>query len=400
VSAYDKSIYRALSIVMFSVSLGFCIVNPFLPIYIKSIGANGLSIALIFSGYSLAKIAFPPFLGAWSDLRGRRVFLFAGLGIYAVVSLGYLFMPDRLLMLIVLRFAQGIGAALFMPLARATVGRIAPRHQEGTTLGTFEVSFYAALALGPVLGGFIKDHFGFLGIFGALFILCLLSLWIAVLTFSNFAEPGRLPSEPKIDYRRAVQSRTLQGLMFFILTRAFGIILFTIFLPIVMNNTLELSSFQIGTVMAFGPGLTALLLRPMGQLSDQYDRKFLVIIGGGMAALLTFFLPWAEGFWQFFMLSGGIGLFSSISLPASSALLIEEGSRYGVGLTVGFFNSVMEAGFLIAPFLGGVLMDAFGPSFVFYAAGLSGTLGMAIFLVLCPSAQAVKEVQLHIRGLS
>ncbi len=388
-SENDKNLYRALSIILFSISLGFCIVNPFLPIYIKTFGASGISIALIFSGYSLAKILFPPLLGAWSDRRGRRIFLFSGLAIYAAVSLGYLFMPDRLLMLILLRFFQGIGAALFMPLARAFVGRIAPRDQEGATLGTFEISFYAALALGPVLGGVIKDRFGFSGIFGALFILCLLSLWIAILTFSKFAEPCSAPDEPRINYRRAVQSRTLQGLLCFILTRSFGIILFSIFLPILMHGPLQLSGFQIGAVMAAGPGLTALLLRPMGELSDRADRKSLILIGGGTAAVLTFFLPWAERFWHLLVLSGGIGLFSAISLPASSALLVQEGGRYGMGLTVGFFNSVMEAGFMTAPFLGGILMDVLGANFVFYAAGVFGTLGIFGFMILCPPAKAL-----------
>ncbi len=385
----DKNLHRALSVILFSVSLGFCIINPFLPIYIKNIGAGGLSIALIFSGYSLAKVVFPPLWGAWSDIRGRRVFLFAGLAIYTIVSIGYLFMPERLLMLVLLRFFQGIGAALFLPLARAFIGRIAPRNHEGETLGTFEVSFYAALAIGPLLGGLIKDRFGFLGIFGALFFLCLLSLWLAAITFSRFAKPESIPGEPKVDYLRALRSRTLQGLLCFIVTRSFGIILFSIFLPLMMSGVLKLSGAQIGAVMAAGPGLTALFLRPMGELSDRADRKFLVLVGGGTAALLTFLLPWAERFWQLLILSGGIGLFSAVSLPASSALLVQEGGRYGMGLTVGFFNSVMEAGFMIAPFLGGILMDAFGSSFVFYAAGLSGTLGVAAFVILCPSVKAV-----------
>lgn len=291
-------------------------------------------------------------------------------------------------MLLLLRFFQGIGAALFLPLARAFVGRIAPPNQEGATLGTFEISFYAALAIGPLLGGLIKDRFGFSGIFGALFILCILSLWIAVLTFSSFAEPCGAPPEPSVDYRRALRSRTLQGLLCFILTRSFGIILFSIFLPILMNGAFKLSGFQIGAVMAAGPGLTALLLRPMGGLSDRGDRRFPVLLGGGTAALLTFFLPWAEQFWQLLVLSGGIGLFSAVSLPASSALLVQEGGRYGMGLTVGFFHSAMETGFMIAPFVGGVLMDAFGANVVFYAAGVSGTLGIFGFMVLCPPAGA------------
>ncbi len=50
-----------------------------------------------------------------------------------------------------------------------------------------------------------------------------------------------------------------------------------------------ISNLQIGLVMASGTALTTLLLRPMGRLSDRVSRKGLIIIGGGMAAILTFF---------------------------------------------------------------------------------------------------------------
>ncbi len=379
----EKNVYQALSIIIFSISLGFCIVNPFLPIYVQNKGANGLSIALIFSGYSIAKILFQPLSGIWYDRKGKPLFICLGLVVYTLISFCYLFMPQRILLLILLRFFQGVAAAFVLPLARTIVGQIVPPRREGNFLGTFEVSYYSALTIGPLIGGLIKDRFGFLGLFGALFIICLFSFAIAIMTLSHF--PKLLPrnNESRVDYKRVFQSRTFDGLIAFILTRAFGIILFAIFLPILMNKSLKMNSLEIGAVMAFSPALTALLLHPMGQLSDQFDRKLLVFVGGTLAALFTFLLPFAACFWQLFLLSGGIGISSSISLPASSALLVEEGRRYGLGGTFGFFNSIMEIGFLIAPIIGGMVMDNLGEVFVFYIGGLCGTIGVSVFFLLC-----------------
>lgn len=391
----EKNIYQALSIIIFSLSLGFCIVNPFLPIYVQNKGANGLSIALIFSGYSIAKILSQPLSGIWYDHRGKPFFIYLGLGIYTLISIFYLFSPQRVLLLILLRFFQGVAAGLLLPLTRTIVGQIVPQNQEGSFLGTFEASYYSALTIGPLIGGLIKDHFGFSGLFGALFILCLFSLGVGILALSHFSKFSPAPFERHADYKRVFQSRTFRGLIVFILTRAFGIILFAIFLPVLMNNSLKMNSLEIGAVMAFSPALTAIFLHPMGQLSDQLNRKLLVFIGGSLAAFFTFLLPSAACFWQLFLLSGAIGFSSSMSLPASSALLIEEGRRYGLGATFGFFNAIMETGFLIGPIIGGIVMDNLGEAFVFYIAGLCGTIGISLFFLLCCPISFSKVNQAH-----
>jgi len=280
---------------------------------------------------------------------------------------------------------QGIGAASVRPIALAVVGDNAPPDHEGRAMGTFDISFYSALAVGPIAGGVIKDMFGFPGIFGALFVLCFVSLLIALLVGANFKKPKKVFEELKFDYHRIIKSRVLLGLFCFIFTRSFGIILYAIYLPVVMNGYLKLSNFQIGIIMASGTTITTLFLRPLGKLSDRLNRRLLIIIGGGMAGFLTFFIPFGLNFWYLLFLSSGIGFFSALSLPSSSALLIEEGNRYGMGMTVGLFNSIMDAGFVVAPFLGGFLMNIGKWSFIFQSAGLIGILGVYFFSLLYES---------------
>jgi MFS family permease len=372
----------ALFIIIFSVSLGFSIVNPFLPIYMTHIGAGGISIAFIFSGYSFSKILFTPFLGRLSDCKGRINLIILGLLIYSFVSLCYLCMPNNVTLLIILRLTQGIGAALVRPIALALVGERAPQNREGTVMGAFDVSFYAALSMGPIVGGFIKDLFGFPGIFGLLFALCTFSLLIAFFGISGADEPIKASKKNTVDYRMIIESRTILSLFFFIFTRSFGISVFAVFLPIIMNSDLHFSSLQIGVIMASGSTLTALLLRPIGKMSDKLNRRALITIGGGAAALFTFLLPFAVGFWHLLVLSSCIGSFSALSLPSSSALLIAEGNRYGIGMTMGLFNSIMGIGFVAAPLVGGFLIGMGGQGIVFHAAGLIGFLGVCFFCLL------------------
>jgi MFS family permease len=367
-------------------------VNPFLPLYLKDIGASGFYIALTYSGCALAKLLLTPLFGRWSDNGSRRLFISLGLSVYCSISFGCLFLPRSLPVWSLFVIFQGVGASLVRPLALASIADIAPRNQEGMAMGTFDVSFYLATGVGPILGGSMKDALGYSGIFGSLFGLCLFALLLSLFAVSEFPSAGK-NSETTVGFRVLSQSQGLLGLSCFIFTRSFGIVLVAIFLPVLLSHELKLNGLQIGSVMAFGTIVTALFLRPFGEISDRVDRRVLIQIGGMSAALVTFLLPFAQGFWHMILFCGGIGFFSALTLPASSALLIEEGHRYGMGLTIGLFNAAMNLGFVLAPLLGGVLMDHFTLPSIFHAAGLIGIAGMVCFMFLSKSKTCTAKTQ-------
>ena len=374
-----RSAYRGLFAINFMISLGFGIVDPFFPVYAVSAGATGLHIALIFSGYAVAKMLMSPLSGWWSDHRGRRDLIIAGLGICLTVSLGYLFNPGPLA-LIALRIIQGIGAALVRPISLALIGEMAPARREARTMGTFDISFFSAQAMGPVIGGVVKDVAGFAGIFLSLAVLCLLSLLTAVCFLMVSPTPGPDHGERiRPPQRGPGIGRILIGLSGFILTRSFSIALFAIFIPIFMYEELKLSGLEMGVVMGAGTVVTVLLLRPMGSISDRLDRRWLVICGGSAAALLTFCLPLARSFGHLLALSVAIGISRAVSLPASSALLVREGNLHGMGLTMGLFNGSMNFGTVLAPLAGGLALGFFGIGTVFHGAALLGLIGIAFF---------------------
>ena len=144
---------------------------------------------------------------------------------------------------------------------------------------------------------------------------------------------------------------------------------------------LGLSGTQTGVVMASSTLVITLLLRPVGILSDKAPRRSLVVAGGTAVSLLYFLIPVASGFQQILFLGLGIGLFSVLSQPASTALLVEEGARHGMGVTVGTFNSVLNMGFVSGPLLGAGVQSTLGLTAVFYTAGILGLGAVALFMV-------------------
>jgi predicted MFS family arabinose efflux permease len=253
-------------------------------------------------------------------------------------------------------------------------------------MGTFDISFYGALSLGPVVGGILKDLWGFKGIFATLTLLCILALTVALICIPTQKKALQKPADNhKPDHAKnlwqVINQRSVQGLLAFIFGRACGISLLGSFLPIMLITKLGQSGTKSGLVMASSTLVITLMLRPVGILSDKASRQSLIVVGGTVVSLLYFMIPAVVGFNQLLALGVGIGLFSVLSQPASTALLVEEGSRLGMGTTVGTFNSVLNLGFVSGPLLGAGVQNTLGLKAVFYTAGVLGLGAVALFVV-------------------
>ncbi|MDP3316850.1 MAG: MFS transporter, partial [Devosia sp.] len=68
----SKSSLLILCAVIFTDMLAFSLVIPSLPFVVTQYGGTGLTLGLLFTGYSLAQFIAAPILGRLSDRIGRR----------------------------------------------------------------------------------------------------------------------------------------------------------------------------------------------------------------------------------------------------------------------------------------------------------------------------------------
>jgi len=376
--------YALLFTVNFLTTLGFSLLDPFLAIYAGGLGATGLSTALIFTGYSLSKALLSPLAGFWSQAASKRLVIAVGLVLYGVAALCLLFQP-ALPLLIALRVVQGAAVAFIRPVSLAFVGDLVPVRREGALMGKFELSFYGAIAIGPALGGAVKDAAGFPGLFAVYFAVATASLIAVAFFWKRLSAPDDLPATRREPSWHVWKSRDLLAINGYIFTRIFGISVCAVFLPVFMTGSLRLSGAEVGLVMASGAAVTVMLLVPMGWAADRIDRRLLIAVGSAACALLTFLLPFAPGFLSVLAIAAAIGFFSVVTIPSTFALLVKLGRRYGTGVTMGIFNGAINAAFIVAPLAGGLIADHGGLWMVFPAAGIFGLAGTCIFLVLCRS---------------
>jgi EmrB/QacA subfamily drug resistance transporter len=95
--------------------------------------------------------------GALGDLFGRRRVFLTGVGIFAAASVACGLAPS-ILMLVVARCIQGIGAALLVPGSLAIIGASFGEESRGKAIGTWSGFTAITTVLGPVIGGWLIEH--------------------------------------------------------------------------------------------------------------------------------------------------------------------------------------------------------------------------------------------------
>jgi EmrB/QacA subfamily drug resistance transporter len=148
---------------MLLAALDQTIVGTALPRIVANLG--GLEqYAWVVTAYLLASTVSIPLYGKLSDMYGRRIFFISGMVIFLIGS-ALAGTSQNMTQLIIYRGIQGLGAGGMMPIALAIIGDIFPPSERGKWQGLFVAVFGLASIIGPTLGGWITDNWGWRWVF-------------------------------------------------------------------------------------------------------------------------------------------------------------------------------------------------------------------------------------------
>src|SRR6478736_696306 len=122
------------------------------------------SYAWVGTAYIAAAAVGTPLLGKLSDLYGRRWVFLGTMGMFILGSL-LCGISQSMNQLIASRVVQGFGGGAIQALAFAILGDILPPRERGRYVGYFTLAFVGAALFGPLIGGFIIDHWSWPWIF-------------------------------------------------------------------------------------------------------------------------------------------------------------------------------------------------------------------------------------------
>jgi MFS family permease len=367
-----RSVFNVLFISVFSAILGLGIVAPFLPEYAESLGATGIWIGLIFSGFSFSRAVFMPVIGRISDRHGKKKFILIGLFAYTVISIAYTF-ADSVYSLTLVRFVHGFASAMVIPLAMAYIGEISPEGEEGRYMGSFMISLFLGMGFGPLTGGILNDLLGMNHAFYAMGILSAISFAICLLFL-----PEAEIRIPKQNFGEILKNRVVRSLLIFRSFNALGMAAIMAFLPIYASK-INLSSSEVGIILAANVLVSGFLQRPFGKLADRRDRVYMIVFGSTIYALALAAIPLTTTFTDVLAIATLMGIGGAISLPAATAMVVSEGRELGHGSVMGLFNMAMSVGMIVAPLLSGTVMDLLGIEEVFLISAILSIGGLVAF---------------------
>ncbi|MHB8233088.1 MAG: MFS transporter [Solirubrobacteraceae bacterium] len=316
----------AMCFALFMIMLDNTVVNVALPSIQRSLSASTSSLEWTVNAYTLSFAVLLVTGGRLGDLFGRRKIFLAGVVIFASASAAIGFSPSDT-WLVAWRAVQGTGAALMMPATLSIITNAFPPEERGKAIGTWAGVSAMALAIGPVVGGFLVESVSWQSIF---FLNVPVAVGAVVIALFAVRESRDETVERSVD---------VPG----VLTLTLG--LAALVLALVEGNewgwgsTLELSMFAVALV-----GLTAFALverrrsAPMVDFSFFRSRTFLganivaFIVSFAMLAMFFFLALYMQNIRGYSPLQAGIRFLPStvmiiIIAPLAGRLADRVGSR-------------------------------------------------------------------------
>src|SRR3954452_15666509 len=153
-----------LSISLLVISLDNTILNVALPSIAGDLDASASSLQWVVDSYMLVFAGLLLTAGSLGDRFGRRRALTAGLVIFGVGSLLAALSPGSG-ELIASRALMGVGGALIMPSTLSILTASFPPGELGKAIGIWAGFAGIGIAIGPVSGGWLLDHFAWNSVF-------------------------------------------------------------------------------------------------------------------------------------------------------------------------------------------------------------------------------------------
>lgn len=140
--------------------LGFQMLIPTLPVYVKEIGGTSSNIGFVVGMFTVAALFVRPLTGNALQKFSKKIILMIGTAICLLAMGSYLF-ASTVFLLLAVRILHGAGFGITTTTYGTVVSDLIPQARRGEGMGYFGLSGTIAMALGPLIGLWLMQTYNF-----------------------------------------------------------------------------------------------------------------------------------------------------------------------------------------------------------------------------------------------
>ncbi|WP_433081098.1 MFS transporter [Dactylosporangium sp. CA-052675] len=196
VTSSPRRWWALIAIVLSVLTVGFdtTILNVALPTLATALDAGSDDLQWIVNAYVLVFAGLLLPMGALGDRYGRKRLLMIGLALFAGSSLVAVSATDAL-QVIAARALMGIGGAILTPLTMAVLPVLFDEHERGRAISVLSMGMGVGLPLGPIIGGYLLEHFWW----GSIFVINIPVALVALVAVALLVPESRAATPRRVD---------------------------------------------------------------------------------------------------------------------------------------------------------------------------------------------------------
>ncbi|MBS4207043.1 MFS transporter [Bacillus sp. FJAT-50079] len=340
--------------------------------------ASASMAGIVASIFILGALTGRLFAGRVMERFGSKKVLIIGSIIFVVMTFCY-FIPVNIYGLMIIRYIHGIGVGLASTATGTIVGQVIPRSRNGEGIGYFSLSAVLSTAIGPLIGIFLVQSVGYIGIFVFSAVMAIVSLLLS------------LPIQAPIVERAVISTRAGFHLSSIFEVRALPISIAMFFMAFAYSSILsfitvyvaEIDLIEAGGFYFFVYALVILLSRPFtGRLMDikggnTVAYPSLILFAIGMALLSQ-----VQSSFLFLVAAAIIGLGYGNFQSCTQALAVKVTPRHRIGLATSTYFIFLDLGLGLGPFLLGQLVPLIGYRGMFLSLACFIVIGIFLYYIL------------------
>jgi MFS family permease len=379
--------FWVLVVITFIDHIGGALIFPFFALYLTSkFGVGMTDVGLLFATFSLSSFAGSTIGGALTDRFGRKGIIIFGLiaSSFSAVAMGF---ANSFQIFFVLALFIGILADVAGPAHQAMVADILPEEKRADGYGIIRVAFNLSVTIGPAIGGFLAAK-SYLLLFLADAVISLLT----VILIAYFLPETKPQSHP--DVRQETVAGTFAGYGKVFRDTAFmlflGAVMLEVFTYMNMNTSLGVYlrdhhgtvESGYGMLLSLNAAMVVFLQFPITRRIEKFPPMLMMALGTFLYAIGFSMYGFVSVYGLFVLAMVIITIGEMVVAPVSQALVAAfapEDMRGRYMAVSGFSWGIPYAA---GPYLAGLFLDGPRPDWLWYAAGIVGTLSTLGFLAL------------------